>query len=139
MNINYTDKVDALKEINITGFFVDWPNPPDPSRHLKILAASYKVWLAMDGEKCVGFINALSDGALHAYIPLLEVLPAYQGLGIGTELIRRMEHSLKRVYAIDLVCDEHLAEFYQMLGYTKIIGMAKRNHEFQDGSGGEGD
>jgi ribosomal protein S18 acetylase RimI-like enzyme len=139
MEITYTDNIDKVKATALEGFFEDWPNPPDPSRHLKILAASYKVWLAMDGEKCVGFINALSDGILHAYIPLLEVLPVYQGLGIGTELIRRMEQSLEKVYAIDLVCDEHLTGYYQRLGFTQIIGMAKRNHEFQDGSGGEQD
>ena len=135
MDITYLDNLDTIEAESLQGFFAGWPNPPDSQRHLEILQASYQVWLAMDGEKCVGFINAISDGILHAYIPLLEVLPAYQGLGIGTELLRRMEHSLRRVYAIDLVCDEHLAEFYQQLGFTKIIGMAKRNHEYQDGSG----
>jgi len=136
MRITYTDSPDAVTVENLKGFFEGWPNPPDPARHLEILQACYKVWLALDGEKCVGFITALSDGILQAYIPLLEVLPEYQDFGIGTELIRRMEKSLGRVYAIDLVCDEQVAGFYRRLGFTQIIGMAKRNQEFQDGSGG---
>jgi len=136
MDIHYTDNLDAIAPAALKGFFEGWPNPPDSPRHLEILRSSTKVWLALDGERCVGFINALSDGILHAYIPLLEVLPAYQGLGIGTELVRRMEESLQRVYAIDLVCDEQLVAFYQRLGFTRIVGMAKRNHSYQDGSGG---
>lgn len=137
MAIRYTDNLNGITEEDIEGFFEGWPNPPRPARHLEILQASFKVWLALDEEKCVGFINAISDGILHAYIPLLEVLPPYRGLGIGTELVRRMEASLARVYAIDLVCDEGAAGFYQQLGYTQIIGMAKRNRNFQDGSGRE--
>ena len=38
----------------------------------------------------MGFITATSDGALSAAIRLLEVLEAYQGQGIGSELLRRM-------------------------------------------------
>jgi ribosomal protein S18 acetylase RimI-like enzyme len=135
MDIYYTDNPDAINAISLEGFFEGWPNPPDPSRHLEILQSSYKVWLALDGEKCVGFINAISDGILHAYIPLLEVLPSYQGQGIGTELVLRMVNSLETVYAIDIVCDDQVAGFYRRLGFSQLTGMAKRNPDYQDGSG----
>jgi ribosomal protein S18 acetylase RimI-like enzyme len=35
-----------------------------------------------------GFITAISDRGLTAHIPLVEVLPAYQGQGIGVTLLR---------------------------------------------------
>ena len=69
-----------------------WPNPPAPETHRKLLGNSDHVVLAVvtaTGD-VVGFITAISDGVLCAYIPLLEVLPAYQGGGIGQELTRRM-------------------------------------------------
>jgi ribosomal protein S18 acetylase RimI-like enzyme len=133
MEISYVDTTDSLIAADLEGFFVDWPNPPDPSRHLEILQASYHVWLAIDNDKPVGFINAISDGILHAYIPLLEVLPAYQGQGIGSELVLRMVESLQGIYAIDIVCDDQVAGFYQRLGFSQLVGMAKRFPAQQDG------
>ena len=135
MDITYTNNLDTIKSKALEGFFVGWPNPPDPPRHLEILQSSFKVWLALDGEKCVGFINAISDGILYAYIPLLEVLPSYQGLGIGSDLVRRMVNSLEGIYAIDIVCDDQVAGFYHRLGFSQLVGMAKRYPDNQDGSG----
>ena len=60
----------------------------------------------------VGFITAISDGVLSAFIPLLEVLPA-PGPGIGSELVRRMLSELEDFYMVDLVCDPELEPFYR--------------------------
>jgi ribosomal protein S18 acetylase RimI-like enzyme len=77
---------------------------------LKILQGSYKVVLAIDEDsgKVVGFINAIGDGVLSAYIPLLEVLPEYQNRGIGGQPIKIMLEELRDCYMIDLLCDESL-------------------------------
>jgi ribosomal protein S18 acetylase RimI-like enzyme len=115
----------------MAGFFVGWLEYPDPETHLQILRNSYAVWLAFDHERCVGFINALSDGVFYAYIPLLEVLPEYQGQGIGTELVWRMIDTLGVMYAIDVVCDESVASFYTAKGFGRCAGMVKRNYANQ--------
>ena len=82
--ISYTDSIEGVTAKMLRGFFAGWPNPPSPGMHLKLLTNSYKVVLAIDDktDNVVGFITAISDGVLSAYIPLLEVLPAYQGQGI---------------------------------------------------------
>ena len=128
MSITYTDRIDSLKPDQLQGFFVGWPEHPDPETHLEILRGSYATWLALDQERCVGFINALSDGLFYAYIPLLEVLPEYQGQGIGTELVRRMLETLESMYAIDIVCDESVAPFFKAMGFDRCAGMVKRNY-----------
>jgi ribosomal protein S18 acetylase RimI-like enzyme len=112
--ITYQDTVVGLVAEQLNGFFVGWPNPPGPAEHLRILRGSSHVWIALDDTngQVAGFINALSDGVLSAYIPLLEVLPAYQGRGIGHALVERMLHTLHGLYAIDLVCDPELVAFY---------------------------
>jgi len=117
------------------GFFVDWPNPPSAYTHLRILQGSYLVWLAVDDEanKVVGFINAVSDGVLSAYIPLLEVLPEYQGKGIGSELVTRMLDSLKHLYMVDVLCDQHLQEYYGKFGMHNAMGSIMRNYDRQNG------
>ncbi|WP_218212220.1 GNAT family N-acetyltransferase, partial [Pseudomonas sp. 2822-15] len=81
-----------MTEEMLQGFFVGWPNPPSSHTHLKLLEKSTHIVLAVDdeNEQVVGFITAISDGVLSAYIPLLEVLTEYQGRGIGKELVRRM-------------------------------------------------
>ncbi len=131
MVIRYSDDTSGLLANQLLGFFADWPNCPNTDKHLAILKNSYKVQLAFDGQKCVGFINALSDGVFYAYIPLLEVLPEYQGRGIGTELIQRMVSSLNEMYAIDIVCDESLVPFYKAKGFSRCLSMVKRNYENQ--------
>jgi len=131
MHITYSSSTDGLAAKQLSGFFVDWPQRPDPETHLTILRGSYAVWLAMDGDQCVGFINALSDGVLCAYVPLLEVLPPYQGRGIGTELVRRMMRRLAGMYALDVVCDASLAPFYARLGFAQCTAMVQRNRDHQ--------
>ena len=132
--IDYTDDISCINAENIPeGFFQGWLSKPNIEKHLDILCNSYKVWLAIDREtnKVVGFINAISDGILSAYIPLLEVLPKYQKMGIGGELVKRMLDSLKDLYMADLLCDPELQPYYQKFGMTKSTGMIMRNYDRQ--------
>lgn len=89
--------------------------------------------LAIDNSdhKVVGFINAIGDGIMSAYIPLLEVLPEYRGQGIGSQLVRRMLDKLKNLYMVDLTCDPELQSFYLRLGMRRSVGMMIRNFDRQ--------
>jgi len=82
-----------------------------------------------DRGRVVGFVTALGDGALSAFIPLLEVLPEYQGRGIGSELVRRMLALLEGSYMIDLLCDDELVAFYERFGMSRRVAMALRNRD----------
>lgn len=131
--IGYTNSIDGLSVDQLRGgFFVGWPNPPAPEAHYRILAGSAAVVLAREpAGSVVGFITAVSDGVSCAYIPHLEVLPAYQGQGIGTELVQRMLAQLRHLYMIDLVCDPSVRPFYERLGMRALVGMATRNYDRQ--------
>jgi ribosomal protein S18 acetylase RimI-like enzyme len=133
--IAYQAGLEGITPALLEGFFVDWPNPPAPEIHLRLLAGSQHVLLARDESsgQVVGFITAISDGVLTAFIPLLEVLPAYQGRGIGQELTRRMLERLRHLYAIDLLCDDDLQPFYARLGMRPASGMMLRNYDRQSG------
>ena len=131
--IGYTNSIDGLSVDQLRGgFFVGWPNPPAPEAHYRILAGSAAVVLAREpAGSVVGFITAVSDGVSCAYIPHLEVLPAYQGQGIGTELVQRMLAQLRHLYMIDLVCDPSVQPFYERLGMRALVGMVTRNYDRQ--------
>ncbi|MCL2285249.1 MAG: GNAT family N-acetyltransferase [Firmicutes bacterium] len=133
--IQYTSDINLITEEMLQGgFFAGWPNPPSAAAHLRILHGAYVAWVAVDTttSKVVGFINAVSDGVLSAYIPLLEVLPEYQKQGIGKELVSRMLESLKGLYMVDLLCDEDMQGYYAKLGMYKTTGMCARNFDRQN-------
>jgi len=127
--ISYTDSADGVGEAELLGFFVDWAKAPPPALHLKALRNSDHVIIASNSGTgmVIGFITAISDKTLTAYIPLLEVLPQYQGQGIGSELMTRMLAKLKGLYMVDLICDEELQSYYERFGMKKAVGMMLRD------------
>ncbi len=131
--IHYQTNLEHVSAENLEGFFIGWLNPPIPAKHLEILRGSSHVCLALEDEKVVGFITAISDGVLSAYIPLLEVLPEFQGQGIGHELVQQMLKVLSKLYMIDLLCDENLQSFYAKCGMLESQGMLIRNYKRQSG------
>ncbi len=133
--IRYSESPQGITPEQLQGFFEGWPNPPTPETHLRILQHSDEVVLALDEEtgQVVGFVTAITDGILAAYIPLLEVLPDYRGQGIGSQLMRRMLALLEDYYMIDLLCDAHLQPFYARLGMVPTTGMMLRRYDRQSG------
>ena len=127
--ISYSTDVSGLTEDDLAGFFVGWPKPPSPAQHLAVLRGSYRVVLARADDQVVGFVNMISDGVLTAFIPWLEVLPEFQGQGIGTELMRRILAEAEHFYSVDLTCDEELRPYYERLGMTALTSMGVRNRD----------
>jgi len=133
--IRYTRTTEGITADNLRGFFVGWPNPPSPETHLRLLAGSDEIVLAIDDEtgNVVGFVTAVTDGVLCAYIPLIEVLPSYQRSGIGTQLMGRMLEKLNDLYMVDLCTGEEMQPFYERFGMAAAVGMTIRNFNHQCG------
>ena len=131
----YLESPQHISAEQLAGFFVGWSESPSGERLLELLHSSSHVVLAFDEEvdRVIGFVTAVSDDVLCAYIPLLEVLPEYQGRGVGTGLMRRMLDKLSHLYMIDLLCDKELQPFYARLGMVRSQGMMVRNYERQSG------
>jgi len=129
--VSYVSSADGIRHDQLEGgFFVGWPVNPSPQRHLELLRGSYAVELALDAGRVIGFATAISDGVISAYIPLLEVLPEYQGQGIGTELMGRLVAQLEGLYMIDLSCDARLEGLYEGLGFQPLDrAMGQRNRD----------
>jgi ribosomal protein S18 acetylase RimI-like enzyme len=127
--ITYETSLEGLRAEELDGFFADWPTRPSRELHLRLLHGSNHVVLARDAQtgRVVGFVTAVGDGVLSAFIPLLEVLPAFQGRGLGSELMRRMLALLEGTYMVDLCCDEELAPFYERFGMQRLVGMGLRD------------
>ncbi|MBE6936344.1 MAG: GNAT family N-acetyltransferase [Ruminococcaceae bacterium] len=85
--------------------------------------ASYYHIAVYDGDKLIGYIDSVSNGVTDAYIQDLMVHPAYQGQGIGTELMQRMIAVLKerRIYMISVIYEERLTGFYRKFGFYQML------------------
>jgi ribosomal protein S18 acetylase RimI-like enzyme len=126
--ITYVDSLDGIEPDQLQGFFVGWQHPFPPEAHLRMLAGSDLAQLAIDEAtgKVVGFVAALTDGVQGAFITLLEVLPAYQGQGIGQALMEQMLARLEHIQTIELMCDSDLIPFYERFGMQPATGMVLR-------------
>ena len=133
--IEYINSLEDITPDNLKGFFVNWPNPPSQTKHYKILEKSSYFWVAVDKQtgNVVGFITAISDEVIASYIPLLEVLPEYQGKGIGKKLMQNMLLTLGKFYMIDLLCDQDVQGYYDKFDMIKSQGMVFRNYQNQSG------
>lgn len=136
--VRYRTDLDGIAPEQLHGFFEGWPNPPTPQTHLRILRGSSAFVLAVDvaSGRVVGFVNALSDGVLSAYLPLLEVLPAYRGRGIGRALVRRVLAELGDLYMVDVTCDPDVVPFYRSLGLRPATAASLRRGSLQSGAPG---
>lgn len=83
--VTYCYSSQGITPDQLRGFFEGWPNEPTPETHLRLLQESDEVIIAVDEDTgaVIGFITAITDRVLSAYIPFLEVLPAYRRRGIG--------------------------------------------------------
>ena len=128
--IIYKTDIEGISIEQLEGFFVGWRSPLTEEQHYYILRNSNYIVLAYDTEKSrvVGFINALSDKINFAFIPMLEVLPEYQMLWIGTNLMKKMLELLGDITCIDLTCDIEMQGFYERFDMLRSNGMVIRKY-----------
>ena len=100
---------------------VNWLSAKYPDRLKKALDNCGTVFTAWDKEKLVGLVNAIDDSELTAYVHYLCVNPEYQGLGIGTELMRRIKEKYKSYLYIILIAEnEPLIRYYRQNGFEHM-------------------
>lgn len=135
-NITYSTNKNEITSIEAEKFFVGWQNKPSEETLRKSIMNADYVVLAIDKshKKLIGYITAISDNVLSAYIPFLEVEKKYRGQGIGRTLVEMMVKQLDSLYMIDIVCDKKLAGFYEEAGFQSWHAMIKRNYPNQSGT-----
>lgn len=129
MSVRITPEVAGLTGADVEPFFEGWPQPPSTGRMLEALHGAAHVALAWEGDRLVGFATALTDGALFASVPLVEVVADRRGEGIGSSLIRSLLDRFPDLYGVDLCCDDDVVPFYERLGFTRVNGMVVRRPE----------
>jgi len=84
------------------------------------------LYVALDGEICVGFIWYIPKGAFHAfsYLHIIAVKSEYRGNGIGTKLITFLEELVfektSKVFLVVADFNPKGKKLYEKLGYNKV-------------------
>lgn len=102
-----------------------WPTPQD--RATEAMAAWRKSWpalVATHGEDVVGFLRALTDGAVTTYVCEVLVVPAWRGRGIGRALIEACHHLCPST-RLDLLSGGTADGFYEANGFRRFQGFRK--------------
>jgi ribosomal protein S18 acetylase RimI-like enzyme len=78
-------------------------------------------WFVRDTEKLVAAGRALSDGGDCSYICDVAVLPAYQGQGLGRQLVTRLVDDSKGHKKIILYSVPGKEDFYRRCGFLPML------------------
>lgn len=125
MTIEIRETLDVLQKDILTIYKANnWSSAQKPDTLYKALLNSHSLITAWDEDRLVGLGNALSDGYLVVYYPHLIVHPDYQGKGIGTLILNRLQEKYQGFHQQILVADGKAADFYAKIGF-KIAGQTK--------------
>ncbi|CAW98993.1 GNAT family N-acetyltransferase [Streptococcus equi subsp. zooepidemicus] len=91
----------------------------DEARLSQMLRHSNYLWTAWEGDKLVGVARALTDYAYVCYISDLAVDQAYQGQGIGKQLLSFISEDLGDAVALVLLSAPSAMSYYPKLGFEQ--------------------
>jgi ribosomal protein S18 acetylase RimI-like enzyme len=111
---------------------VSWSRPANEEELREVLEAGPAVG-AWDGERLVGFVRALSDGHLAAYIEDVMVHQDYRRGGVGDRLMSRLLGEIKQSANVSLSCERPVVRFYERHGFraTSYVLMQRSVEEGQ--------
>lgn len=91
----------------------------EPGKMERAFRNSYATIAVFDERKLIGLARAICDGEYHAAIYDVVLLPAYQGRGIGKEMLRRLCAQLP-VENLILFANPGREGFYFKIGFRKM-------------------
>lgn len=109
-----------MKDLQRLFLSVKWESGRYPDKLVRAMRNSTHVISAWDQERLVGLVRALDDGETVALIHYLLVDPAYQGLHIGDEMMRRlMKYFDGLLYVKIIPSDLKTISFYERFGFRQ--------------------
>jgi GNAT superfamily N-acetyltransferase len=102
-----------------------WPTPAErPEASLASWRAAWPAVVAEHDAELIGFLRALSDGAVSTYVAELLVAPAWRGRGLGRLLLDACQR-LVPTTRLDLLALPEAAAFYRRAGFRPLAGFRR--------------
>ena len=105
---------------------VGWTNYTNRAERLCAgYSGSLAVWGAFAGEKLVGVVRVVGDGATIVFVQDLIVVPMHHRKGIGARLMSAVMNRFSDVYQVELLTDDGsgACALYERLGFVRSDAM----------------
>lgn len=95
----------------------------EPDLLMKALENSLNVWTIWEGENLIGLARTIGDGVTICYLQDILILKAYQGRGLGSELLKEILKANEEIPQFVLLTDdtEKTRRFYKKAGLSEVI------------------
>lgn len=120
MPIHYTFQTDDLTKDNIQQLFlsVEWESGSHPIDLYNAIRNSHSVATAWDNDRLIGLANAITDESMAVYFHYVLTNPAYQGRGVGKEIMQMMLDKYEDIHTKVLVSYPKAVGFYESIGFA---------------------
>lgn len=122
MEITYIENNLAVQDFNMLRNSVGMLTKPCFQAEKALKNGLFSI-VAYHGDNVVGMGRLVGDGSMYWYVQDVVVLPEYQGLGIGKEIMRRLKDFVlintepDTITTIGLMAAKGKEEFYKKLGF----------------------
>jgi GNAT superfamily N-acetyltransferase len=118
VDISMHDRINAEEVLEIYKANA-WSSAEKPDELMAALRNSHSLVTARIAGRLVGLGNAISDGHLVVYFPHMLVHPAFQGRGIGREMMTVLLRKYAGFHQQMLTADGKAIRFYESLGFVR--------------------
>ena len=109
-----------------------------PENIIKDKVLRNEILVAYDGEKFIGWLRYGLFWDIVPFMNMLEILPEYQGKGIGRQLVEFWESEMKTLGHTQVMTstqqNENAQHFYNALGYAAMGGFIQSFEAISDES-----
>ena len=97
----------------------EWSSAKKPVQLYLGLTNSHCLITAWSGDRMIGLGNAIADGHLVVYYPHLIVHPEFQGKGVGSLIVKKLQEKYRGYHQQMLTADGRAIEFYKKHGFER--------------------